>query len=81
MATAYDTWKTTPPCTSSPWDDADLALVAIKRTHNEAEVLDAVALFLCSDRSAEHVADLTKRLEAIGESAMDDYLNVIREAA
>lgn len=81
MATAYDTWKTAPPCTSSPWDDADLAYTAIKRTHNDGEVLDAVALFLCSDRSAEHVADLTKRLEAIGESAMDDYLNVIREAA
>ena len=74
MATAYDTWKTAAPCQSSFWDSADRAYIAIKDFHYSGDVLDAVSIFLCSDRDEEAAEKLLVTLEAIGEKAKEDYI-------
>ncbi len=53
--------------------DADRVYMAAKRFHQYGEVLDAVAIWLCSDRSSEETGELIKRLEAIGEGLREDY--------
>ncbi len=53
--------------------DADRVYMAAKRFHQDGEVLDAVAIWLCSDRSPEDTEKMTKRLEAIGESLQKEY--------
>jgi hypothetical protein len=78
MATAYDTWKTDVPIESSPWDSCELAYMAVSRTHTDGEMVDAICSWLCSGREASDTKKLTERLAALGESAMDDYLNYFR---
>jgi hypothetical protein len=74
MATAYDTWKTDAPCTPEFWTSADRAYIALKDFYYDGEVLDAVSIFLCSDRGPEALAELGKVIEAIGGKAKEDYI-------